>query len=87
MIPKGQDDGPTLLTANSEVVFRSKPSSEFEGTGFWSAGLIGSRPLAAVIPPGGSTFVMTFTKAGIYDYMCSIHRPLGMEGSITVVPR
>ncbi len=76
-----------MLTANSEVLFRSKPATEFEGTGFWTAGLIGSRPLAPVIPPGGTTFIMTFSKAGIYDYMCAIHRPLGMEGSITVVPR
>ncbi len=86
MIPKGPSEGRPLLTANSEVVFRSKPSTEFEGTGFWSAGLIGSRPLAPVIPPGGTTFIMTFSKAGVYDYMCAIHRPLGMEGTITVVP-
>ncbi len=51
MIPKGQGEGPPLLTANSEVVFRSKPSVEFEGTGFWSAGLIGSRPLARSFLP------------------------------------
>ena len=85
MIPKGQGEGPPLLTANSEVLFRSKPATEFEGTGFWTAGLIGSRPLAPVIPPGGTTFIMTFSKAGVYDYMCAIHRPLGMEGTITVV--
>ena len=27
---------------------------------------------------------MTFSKAGSYEYMCAIHRVLGMEGSVTV---
>ncbi len=34
--------------------------------------------------PGGKAFAMTFSKAGSYEYMCAIHRVLGMEGSVTV---
>ena len=33
---------------------------------------------------GGKAFAMTFSKAGSYEYMCAIHRVLGMEGSGTV---
>ena len=30
---------------------------------------------------------MTFSKAGVFKYMCAIHRPLGMTGSVTVTER
>ena len=33
---------------------------------------------------GGKAFAMSFSKAGSYEYMCAIHRVLGMEGSVTV---
>jgi plastocyanin len=70
------------LVVSPEVAFPAKPSGEFDGTGFFSSGLIGT--LGAPLP-GGTTFAMTFSKAGSYDYVCSTHRPLGMEGVITVV--
>jgi plastocyanin len=65
-----------------EVAFPVKPSGEFDGTQLFSSGLIGTLggPL-----PGGTTFAMTFTEPGSYDYVCATHRPLGMEGVITVV--
>lgn len=70
------------LVVSPEVAFPIKPSGEFDGTEMFSSGLIGTLggPL-----PGGTTFAMTFSKAGSYDYVCATHRPLGMEGVITVV--
>jgi len=75
---------PEILTLNPEVVFPIKPAGEFDGTGFWSSGIIGNdfAPL-----PGGKSFAMTFSKPGTYRYVCAVHRVLGMEGTVTVVPR
>lgn len=70
------------LVVSPEVAFPITPAGEFDGTEFFSSGLMGTLggPL-----PGGTTFALTFSKAGSYDYVCSTHLPLGMEGTITVV--
>ena len=81
IIPKPQPQGPPIISFNPEVVFPHKPAGEFDGTGFWSSGVMGVDTMAL---PGGKTFAMTFSKAGSYKYMCAIHRVLGMEGSVTV---
>ena len=81
VIPIPQDQGPPIISFNPEVVFPHKPAGEFDGTGFWSSGIMGVDTMAL---PGGKTFSMTFSKAGSYKYMCAIHRVLGMEGSVTV---
>jgi plastocyanin len=69
------------LVVSPEVAFPIIPSGEFDGTELFSSGLIGT--LGQL--PGGTTFAMTFSKAGSFDYVCSTHQPLGMEGTITVV--
>lgn len=70
------------LVIPPEVAFPVIPSGEFDGTQLFSSGLVGTLggPL-----PGGTTFALTFSKAGSYDYVCATHKPLGMEGNITVV--
>ena len=80
ILPFPQDQGPVLLVLNPKVWFPVKPSGEFDGTGFFSAGLIGLDS-----PFGATNFSMTFSKAGSYDYICAIHQVLGMKGNITVV--
>ena len=82
VIPTPQEQGPPQLRLNPEVVFPSKPTGEFDGTGFFSSGIIGLDS-----PSGATSFSMTFSKAGSYGYMCAIHRELGMKGNITVVTR
>jgi plastocyanin len=69
------------LVVSPEVAFPVIPSGEFDGTELFSSGLIGTLggPL-----PGGTTFAMTFAEPGSFDYVCSTHQPLGMEGTITV---
>ncbi|MFQ5796318.1 MAG: plastocyanin/azurin family copper-binding protein [Candidatus Bipolaricaulia bacterium] len=79
-IPKPQEQGPPLLLANPRVWFPSKPSGEFDGTGYFNSGVIG-------LGPSPNAFAMTFTKPGKYKYMCALHRGLGMEGTIMVEPR
>ena len=74
--------GPAMLTPNQEAMFPYKPGGEFEGVGLWGSGLISIAGAA-----GGNAFTLNFTKAGTYDYKCLVHFELGMEGTITVLPR
>lgn len=66
-----------LLIASHTVLAPARPSLEFNGTGFWSSGLMGHGQR-----PGGVSFTLTFTKPGRYHYKCPIH--LGMVGTVTV---
>jgi plastocyanin len=81
IIPQEQVGGPPLLVINPTVAFPSKPAGEYDGTQSFSSGLIGL-PLAA--SPGGTTFALTFTEPGTYEYVCALHRALGMRGTVTV---
>lgn len=36
-------------------------------------------------PPGSSSYTVTFTKAGVYPYVCMLHDQMGMKGTITVL--
>jgi plastocyanin len=82
IMPEPQAEGPPRLVVNPDVAFPAKPSGDFDGTGLYSSGIIGT-PLAQ--RPGGTTFAMTFTEPGSYDYVCATHLPLGMQGNINVV--
>ena len=82
VLPTEQAGGPPLLVLNPVVAFPSKPAGEYDGTQPFSSGLIG---LPAGALPGGTTFALTFTEPGTHEYVCAIHRPMGMKGTITVV--
>jgi plastocyanin len=81
IIPQEQAGGPPLLIINPAVAFPAKPAGEYDGTQPFSSGLIGL-PLAA--SPGGNTFALTFSEPGMYEYVCALHRALGMRGTVTV---
>lgn len=82
ILPQPQDAGPPLLVLNPLVVFPSKPAGEFDGTAPFSSGLVG---LPAGALPGGTTFAMTFSTPGSFEYVCATHRPLGMTGIVNVI--
>jgi plastocyanin len=82
VLPTEQETGPPLMIVNPIVAFPSKPTGEFDGTGLFSSGLIGL-PVGAL--PGGTTFALTFSEPGSYEYICGTHRPLGMKGTVTVI--
>jgi plastocyanin len=42
------------------------------------------RPGLAQSPPGVTSFRVTFTSPGIFDYLCAIHDELGMKGRVIV---
>jgi plastocyanin len=82
VILRMQDAGPPLMIVNPIVAFPAKPAGEYDGTQLFSSGLIGV-PAGAL--PGGTTFALSFSKPGTYEYICGTHRPLGMKGTVTVV--
>jgi plastocyanin len=84
VIPTPQETGPPFLIVNPVVAFPAKPAGEYDGTALFSSGMIG---LPAGALPGGTTFALTFSKAGAYEYVCGTHRPLGMKGTVTVIER
>lgn len=55
-----------------------KPAGSFDGTGLWHSGIIGAGF------PDGTTFEMTFSKAGTFNYLCLLHADQGMVGAVTV---
>jgi len=40
---------------------------------------------SGIVGPGGR-FDVTFTKAGVYRYVCALHDGMGMRGSVVVMP-
>lgn len=82
VIPQPQESGPPLLVVNPVVAFPAAPSGEYDGTATFSSGLIG---VPAGTLPGGTTFALTFSEPGTFEYVCGTHRPLGMKGAINVV--
>jgi plastocyanin len=82
VIPEFQEAGPPILVLNPLATFPVKPTGEFDGTGYRNSGI-----MTGSGGPGGSSFSMTFSAAGSFDYICAIHGLLGMEATITVVER
>ena len=37
-------------------------------------------------PVGVTRFRVTFTRAGVYPYICALHDELGMRGKVIVLP-
>lgn len=54
---------------------------DYDGSGTLNSGFIGMDPHWF-----GTTYAVTFTKAGTYPYICALHDDMGMKGTITVRP-
>jgi plastocyanin len=80
IVPQPQPNGPPRLLMNPQVV-NSTP-----GTQFQSGRLISSGILFAPGTPGNppASYRLTFTKPGRFSYVCAIHAPQGMWGTIIV---
>jgi plastocyanin len=59
----------------------STPAATFDGTGFWHSGILMNLPEDPTTP---TQFEMTFSKVGTFNYICVLHAPQGMTGSVTV---
>jgi hypothetical protein len=61
------------------------PVETWDGTGFVSSGVLSDQPLGPPGRPLNNTFQLTFTKPGVYHYLCFIHNG-AMQGAVQVVP-
>jgi plastocyanin len=74
LVPDPQDPGSQLF--NPEVALRSRTGETFAGDGTYvNSGFFGV--------PAEQTYKLTFTKRGIYPYLCLVH-PLWMRGTVSV---
>lgn len=77
--PQGQ--GPPRLRFTSEVE-RPAGGKTYSGRGYVNSGILFTPPF---VPPGGKTsYSLTFTRAGRYEYWCMVHIPYNMKGNIVV---
>jgi plastocyanin len=77
-----QQGGPPKALANPQFIF-PMGGSTFDGSSYVNSG-----PLAAPGSPpsaGPQTYSLTFTKPGVYEFICEVHDSLGMNGHITVL--
>jgi plastocyanin len=80
VVPVPQPAGPPQLTINPRAA-PAKPSAVFEPTQYFNSGLLG--PLGT----DGFSWALTFEQPGTFEYACIVHGPLGMKGTVTVVPQ
>jgi plastocyanin len=80
VVVEAQKQGPPKLLVNPKAAAPSQ-SKTYDGKGWTNSGLL--FPAGA---PGNppSSFSLTFTKVGRYDYACIIHAPWGMKGTVIV---
>jgi plastocyanin len=83
ILTEPQPNGPPNLVVNPQVLFPNKPSQTYDGTGYYNSGFITADPQLAT---GGTTFSLTFTKPGTYQYLCQLHDDQGMRGVVQVGP-
>lgn len=79
VVPEPQPNGPPKLVVNPLALAPAPAQpAPYAGTGYVNSGLMltGS--------PGPQAFSLTFSKPGTYKYLCILHDPNGMNGTITV---
>ena len=81
LVPEPGGPGQPLLAFNPVVVSPAGGDTS-TGEGFFSSGI---RFNPALVPPGSlGSYSLTFTQPGTYNYLCLIHGPQGMQGTVIV---
>ena len=80
VIPEPQSQGPPKLLMNPKAAAPTMTKT-YDGTGYLNSGIL--------FPPGlpgnpPTSYSLTFTKSGRYEYWCIVHVPEGMKGTIVV---
>jgi plastocyanin len=81
----GPDGQPQVLLNLINFLPTGQPAHT--GSGFYNSGIFappGTPPDAGGPFPVTTKYSLTFTQAGRYEYICSIHYPQGMDGFLTV---
>lgn len=69
--PRPQANGPPLLAL---LHVAPEGGTEVTGQGLYNSGILGP----------GQSYTLSFTKPGVYRYVCVIHAEVGMTGTVTV---
>ena len=80
IVPEPQPNGPPKLELSAAVLTPTNKKS-YDGTGFVNSGLLFPAGNPAHLP---SSFSLTFTKPGRYEYWCLVHKDAGQRGIIIV---
>ena len=80
IIPEPQPNGPPKLELNAAVLTPTNKTS-YDGTGYVNSGLLFPAGNTAHLP---SSFSLTFTRPGRYEYWCLVHKDAGQRGTIIV---
>ena len=80
IVPEPQPNGPPKLRLNDAVLTPTKTTA-YNGTGYVNSGLLFPAVNGAKLP---SSFSLTFTKPGRYEYWCMVHKDLGQDGIVIV---
>lgn len=79
MLSAPQPQGPPRLFFNPRVMFPAG-GGRHTGGGYYNSGF-----LWRTSPPGSMAYELTFTTPGTFTYVCAVHGPRGMRGTVTVV--
>jgi len=79
-VPEPQSSGAPKVLLNPKALTPTS-TTQYDGTGYVNSGLL--------FPPGNlgkfpSTFSLTFTKPGRYEYWCLVHAEAGQRGVVVV---
>ena len=79
-VPEPQSSGAPKVLLNPKALTPTN-STRYDGTGYVNSGLL--------FPPGNpgklpSSFSLTFTKPGRFEYSCLVHADAGQRGIIVV---
>jgi len=78
-VPEPQSSGPPKFLLNPRALAPTT-NTQYDGTGYVNSGML--------FPPGNpklpSSFSLTFTKPGRFEYWCLIHADVGQRGTIVV---
>ena len=80
IVPEPQPNGPPKLVLNAAVLTPTTRTT-YDGTGYVNSGLLFPAGNGASLP---SSFSLTFTKPGRYEYWCMVHKDVGQQGVIIV---
>src|SRR4029077_4362264 len=80
VVPQPQSSGPPKLLLNPRALVPTT-SAQYDGTGYVNSGML--------FPPGNpgklpSSFSLTFTTPGRFEYWCLIHADVGQRATIIV---
>jgi len=79
-VPEPQSSGAPKMLLNPKALTPTN-TTQYDGTGYVNSGLLFPPGNAGKLP---SSFSLTFTKPGRFEYWCLVHAEVGQRGTIVV---